>query len=144
MYSAKQVSRFIITYCYNKNHPVSNLKLQKILYFSWVDFYKETHEILFNDEICAWQLGPVVPEVYYEYCSYGGRAICESYNNDIDTKNSQILSEIIDRYIYKLASSLVDMTHRPGTPWSEIYCDGIGNRDTIPFELIISRECTDN
>ena len=80
LYNASDIAKYIISYCSSKNMPISNLKLQKVLYFTWVDYYRETGTALFLDDICAWQLGPVVPDVYYDYCSYGGRPIYLTYN----------------------------------------------------------------
>lgn len=141
LYNANDVARYLVTQCYNKNYPISNLKLQKMLYFAWVDYYKETSAPLFFDNICAWQLGPVVPEVYYEYCSYGGRPICEISESTITKADSAILDNIIDKYINIPASTLVNMTHKHGTAWDIIFNGGYGNRDIIPFSLIKEREC---
>ena len=52
--------------------PISNLQLQKILYYLQVYFIQHEGIPLFEDEIEAWQFGPVIPEVYYEYCGFGG------------------------------------------------------------------------
>ena len=140
-YFAKDIAKFIISYCSSLFHPISNLKLQKILYFVWIDYYKETLCELYSDEICAWQLGPVVPEVYYEYCSYGGRPIDENYKTEIADEDVVILQKIIDKYVYLSTSSLVNITHQPGKPWDLVYKNGMGNRHPIPFELIKSLEC---
>lgn len=76
----------IVSYCSNKKQPISNLKLQKILYYAWIDYYKRTGNALFLNDICAWQLGPVIPDVYYEFCSYAGTPIFESFDVSIDSK----------------------------------------------------------
>ena len=64
------MAKYIISRCSELRNPVSNLKLQKMLYFIWIEFYKHTGRMLFLDDICAWQLGPAVPIVYYEFCQY--------------------------------------------------------------------------
>lgn len=137
---ANAIAKYIIAKCYSLSNPISNLKLQKMLYFTWVDYYKKTSSTLFYNEICAWQLGPVVPDVYYEYCSYGGRPICNDYYSSISGNDSVILDEIVKNYINVPASILVNKTHRPGSAWDIIFNHGIGNRDTIPFSLIIEKE----
>lgn len=143
MYKALDVAKYIITYCFNQNKPISNLKLQKILYFLWVDFYKQTQKSLFKENICAWQLGPVVPEVYYEFCSYAGLPITKMFNLDslINKEQQGTINNIIDKYIDSSAYSLVEKTHKVGTPWTLTYQDGIGARDIIPFDLIQRLEC---
>ena len=94
------------------------------------------------DNICAWQLGPVVPEVYYDFCSYGGRPICACYlDTSIDECDKNILDNIIEHYIDIPASTLVNKSHTPGGAWDLVYKDGYGNRDIIPFSLIKEKEC---
>lgn len=140
--NATAVAYYIINRANQKCIPISNLKLQKILYFLWIEYYKLTGQPLFNDEISAWQLGPVVPEVYYEFCPFGSSAIRHNYDdsgleNDIKEKLNPFLDELLN----KSASSLVDLTHKPGTPWSIIFNDGSGNRRQIPYGLITALEC---
>lgn len=139
-YDAMEIARYIITQCFNLGKPVSNLKLQKMLYFLWVDFYKRTGRMLFCDGICAWQLGPVVPEVYYEYCSYAGKPICGVYATGLEPEDAKVLDTIISEYIDIPANVLVGRTHAPGTAWDIIYQNGAGNRNIIPFDLIIKKE----
>lgn len=141
LYNANDIAHYIVSECYKKHKPVSNLKLQKMLYFAWIDYYKKTSSSLFLDNICAWQLGPVVPDVYYEYCSYGGRPICETNWTIISNSDSKILDEIIDKYIDIPASVLVNETHAKGSAWDIIFNGGNGNRGIIPFTLIKEREC---
>lgn len=139
-YRVIDVADYIISRAYQCEKPISNLKLQKMLYYAWVDFYKKTSQHLFYESICAWPLGPVVPEVYNEYCSYGGRPIrLILENTDIKGSDSYILNQIIDKYIDIPASVLVNQTHTPGGAWDTIYKNGSGNREAIPFSLI--NEC---
>ncbi len=139
-YGALEVARYIITHCFEEGKPVSNLKLQKMLYFLWVEFYKRTGRMLFSDYICAWQLGPVVPGVYYEFCSYAGSPICGLYATTIESDDAEEMDAIISEYIDIPANVLVNRTHKPGTAWDIVYENGAGNRKVIPFELIIKRE----
>lgn len=136
MYKATEVAKFIIRHCAEKGYPISNLKLQKLIYFAWVDYYKKTRKELFVDPICAWQLGPVVPDVYYEYCSYAGRAISPPKSDNIKAEDKKILSPIIEKYMCISAHHLVNITHNTGTAWDKTFRHGYGNREQIPFELI--------
>ncbi len=135
-YNAKEVARFIISYCMNKNTPVSNLKLQKILYFAWVDYWKQKRRVLYTDAICAWQFGPVVPDVYYEYCTYGGLPIDVTYETSIMGEDRLTLESIVEQYRKISAYELVNMTHAEGTPWSVTFQNGSGNRKVITPDLI--------
>lgn len=140
-YKAIDVAKYIVSYCNEMNHPISNLKLQKLLYYAWIDFYKETKVYLFEDLICAWQLGPVVPDVYYEFCSYAGIPIPRSYIVDISDNDKLLINATIDKYSSYTASELVDKTHKKGKPWDLMYKNGAGARSEIPFPMIINLEC---
>lgn len=140
-YTALEIAKYIINYCNENNRSISNLKLQKILYYAWVDFFKETGTELYLDEICAWQLGPVVPSVYYEFCSYAGMPIPYEYDVDIKENDKKILNSILREYVDVSASDLVNRSHEHGTPWDLVFQGGIGNRSVIPFDLIKEKEC---
>ena len=141
IYSAMAVANYVINKSYESNHSVSNLQLQKLLYFMWIDYYKETGKTLFWDPICAWQFGPVVPEVYYEYCVYGGRPINIQCETEICESDEPVLDSIMNKYVNIPVNILVEMTHKKNSAWDVVYQGGIGNRKVIPFDLIKRIEC---
>lgn len=70
------VARYIINCAERDGHPISNLKLQKVLYFLWKRYYWKTGAYLFEDDhFFAWKFGPVIPSVYYEYFMFGAYPI---------------------------------------------------------------------
>lgn len=140
-YSALEIAKYIISYCTRKKSPINNLKLQQLLYYAWIDYYKETSKELFPDRIFAWQAGPVIPEIYYEFCSYAGKPIAKEYSVKLDNTDAPIVDLIIEKYISLTASVLVSRSHQKGKPWDLVYKDGYGNRDEILFHLIKNKEC---
>lgn len=135
------VANFIINKCYVDGRPISNLHLQYMLYYTSVEFYRQTKRDLFLDSICAWQFGPAVPEVYYKYCAYGGRPINISCETEIAEEDEKLLDNSVDKYINIPINILVKRTHEKGSPWDTIYNRGVGKRKIIPFELIKQAEC---
>jgi len=140
-YSAMKIAQYIIDYCNKHDISISNLKLQKLLYYAWIHFYKVTGRRLFKDDICAWQLGPVVPEVYSEYCAFGGKSINREYGVKLDSYDEATLQDFISEHGHMPASRFVDKSHEPGGAWDNVYDGGNGNRAVIPFDLIMSLEC---
>lgn len=140
-YQAVEVAKYIVTYSNQQNKPVSNLKLQKILYFTWIDFYKATSRHLFEDEFCAWNFGPVIPAVYRKFCIYAGESINREYHAEITPEDTDILNGIIDPYLDFSASKLVSMSHEEGSAWNQIFNNGEGKQAVIPFSLIEGLEC---
>ena len=72
--SAVDLSKYIVTKCAVDDCPISNLQLQKILYYIQKYFLKHD-SIAFYDDIEAWQFGPVVPSSYYRFCGFGAMPI---------------------------------------------------------------------
>lgn len=63
MYSAVIAAQYIILRCNQLGKSISNLKLQKMLYFLQAEFLVSQDRPCFRERIEAWDFGPVVPEV---------------------------------------------------------------------------------
>ena len=138
-YTALEIARYIISRCSGHKNPISNLQLQKILYFVQVGYLKSTGNMLFKDDFLAWQLGPVVQSVYDKYFVYGSSRIYDSYATDIDGEVRKIIDPIIDEKLFKSAWDLVNEAHVKGGPWDISY-NGYKNT-VIPAWLIKKHEC---
>lgn len=136
MYSVIELSKYIVTKCVHEGRPISNLQLQKILYYIQKEYVKSNSQAFF-EEIEAWQFGPVVPEAYYRFCGFGAMPITLTYD-DINIQESDKL--IIDPIVIEKRNmnpwDLVEDTHQPNGAWSQIYNGGAGNHKVIPIELI--------
>ncbi len=144
MCNVKQIARNIIRYSNSINAPVSNLKLQKLLYFAWIEYYKKTGTYLFNEEFSAWQFGPVVPEIYYDYCAYGGLPITRvdfRFGDSLCDEADEVIKSVVEDNKFRSALQLVNETHKPGHVWDYVYRNGAGNRNTIRFQDLIRLEC---
>lgn len=135
--SAVDLSKYIVTKCVNDNVPISNLQLQKILYYIQKYFLKQ-NELAFVDDIEAWQFGPVVPNVYYQFCGFGAMPINNEYDNiTINCKNNKgIIDNIIELKRVLNPWQMVEETHKKDGAWDTIYKGGIGNHEVIPIKLI--------
>lgn len=130
---ALDLADYIINKTIDNKNPISNLQLQKILYFVNLYHIKLTHKFLIDDEpFMAWQHGPVVSDVYAKYATYGGFLITKSneiiVENLFDTNNENLTLETkekIDDFIKFLSKidpwSLVDYSHRIGGAWQKSY-----------------------
>ena len=123
MYSVQLIARYIIKYCNKKNYSVSNLKLQKLLYFVQAEFLVSTGKPCFPEEIEAWDFGPVVPEVYHRYKVYGSSNISHMPSRPlgfIAPSDKEIIEEMVDLCAEYTASQLVEITHQQD-PWINAY-----------------------
>lgn len=137
MYSAIDVARYIIWYCKRWKYSISNLKLQKILYFVQANFLVSVGTPCFEEEIEAWDFGPVVPEVYHEFKIFGSadipKAVCLNAGEMILRKDKALINEIVEQCAKYPASVLVEITHRQA-PWREAYekyCNNIIEKNAI-------------
>lgn len=120
---AVEVAEYIIGYANEQNYPISNLKLQKILYFIQAQFLVTLGYPCFKDFIEAWDFGPVVRSVYNQYKRYGSANI---YSGDmsLETEMKEIEKDsiqlIIDKCVNFSANQLVEITHNQD-PWKNAY-----------------------
>lgn len=122
MYDVMTVAEYIIYRCNNLQKTISNLKLQKILYFVQAEFLVVKGLPCFQARIEAWDFGPVVPEVYQKYKVYGSTSIpCYGYCFDPFThKDKELIDGIVDECANYSAATLVRITHNQD-PWKNTY-----------------------
>ena len=122
MYSAINIAKYIINKCIELNRPISNLQLQKILYYVQGEYIKLNNgKILFDDDIMAWKYGPVVPTVYYEFNQYSSSDIdTEQENEVIENHVKNIIDPVIINKSMLSAWKLVEDTHNE-LPWKTSY-----------------------
>ncbi|MGF7110241.1 Panacea domain-containing protein [Treponema pedis] len=134
--NAMTIAKYVINKCTLENCPVSNLQLQKILYYIQVAFLKELKYPCFDDPIEAWKFGPVVRSVYYEYSIFGGipiERIYENIENCVSEKHKKIIDKVINQKKNLPPWALVSDTHEPGKAWSRTY-NSQGSSAEIPME----------
>ena len=93
---------------------LSNLKLQKLVYYAQGMHLAMFNEPLFDDDIKAWQYGPVVSHLYHRYKNFGNSGIPadENFNpNVIDNETQSFLDEIYDVFGQFSDIRLMELTH---------------------------------
>lgn len=139
MYNALDICRYIINYSNDKNYDISNLKLQKLLYFIQVYFLIETEKPCFYNKIEAWDFGPVIPIAYNEYKQYASTHIpyikqyieydknsiwnskrVDYNNNIISNDDKYLINAVVDKLANYTATDLVNITQHQ-KPWVNAY-----------------------
>jgi uncharacterized phage-associated protein len=148
---ARALGNFILDAADRCSIGVSNLALNKIMYFSFGQYYKNYKCYIFQDKFEAWQYGPVIPEIYHQFKIYENKkiesratklnfksGINEIVNYYFDQDKADFLSETIGLYLKIDPGRLVDWSHEKGGPWSKVWNhDGISNPGmVIPPESI--------
>jgi uncharacterized phage-associated protein len=126
MTTALAVANTFIQLAARDNAPISNMKLQKLVYFAQ-GFYAAFHNgaPLFNDEIQAWKYGPVIPELYHKFKIYFAGPIPPGHPYQVqEPLNANELAVVnwvyanLGRYT---AVQLSDFSHAQGSPWHQIF-----------------------
>lgn len=152
MHDSRDIANFLLDIADEFNCPISNMAINKLLYFlnGWylADFEKE----LCFDKFEAWEHGPVVPKIYQSFKRFGSgpiKARAERFDPStrslyyaeykFDEAERSYIAFVFQSYASMSAVTLSKMSHVEGGPWDlvrnpregEIYPKGI-----IPSKLI--------
>ncbi len=131
------VAEWIIRKFVELEECITNLKLQKLLYYAQGIGAGRFNSRLIPENFEAWEHGPVIPSIYHNYKTSGNGALSINPSADITRINSnpkalQILNETINAYGKYTAWVLRNKTHCE-SPWVETTQDSV-----IEFQKIYS------
>lgn len=136
MVDAVIVANYIIANYGNKTE-ITNLRLNKLVYFAQAVSLKQYGVPLFADEIQAWDCGPVEPAVYHAFQHYGKSVIRHpegSYETSAQLR--EIVQQVMRTYGALTSFDLVRITHREGSAWKSVYVPNANS--VITLDLIRS------
>ena len=112
-------------------NDLTNLKLQKLLYFAQGHHLAINKKRLFVDQVEAWDLGPVVRSVYDVFKEYSCYPITvfdvKTEVNPLSKEQKLFIDKVWDKYGKWSAGYLVSLTHKPHSPWSKVFVRGFSN-----------------
>ena len=115
--SAMKVANYLIWHSQKHGDAISNLKLQKILYYAHGWYLAINRRVLFSEPVEAWVRGPVVRSVWREYSHHAWKPINEAISEPaLTVAVKEHLDEVMAVYGDFSAYSLERFTHRE-TPW---------------------------
>jgi uncharacterized phage-associated protein len=155
MFDARKVANLILREFDANRFDVTNLKLNKVLYYVHAFHLARMAQPLIKNHIEAWEHGPVVRVVYQEFKEFGAAPILRpaTYLNyetgnheiigfeDIQDETRSFVLEVARYYMQFTGSQLREMTHERGGPWDVVFnsnSENRGIRDRIPNELIVT------
>ena len=122
--TASEVATYFISSFQKKNKEISNLKLQKLLYYAQA-WHLALYDVpLFDDKIEAWVHGPVVPGVFREYKQFGWNPL--SVPAPVQDAGPSIFPKGVKKHLEEVAHvygkfdavALERMTHQE-SPWRD-------------------------
>jgi uncharacterized phage-associated protein len=123
-YKAENVANYLIFLASQENQEkeregITNLKLQKILYFAQVYYLAKLGKPLFVENLEAWDYGAVVPEIYRKFKRYKNEPIIlVEDKSTVAEEDKETLKKVWDAFGGYSASRLVDIVHAHA-PWKE-------------------------
>lgn len=130
MHDAIKVANYILSFSENQlNNPITNLQLQKILYYVQGMSLRLFKKQMFSNEIEAWRYGPVIPDVYYWFNNNSSDAITgvSSEINDFMPQEIELINQVVTQLVYIDPWDLVRKTHSE-EPWKKNYYPGVNNK----------------
>lgn len=121
MVSVHQVADCFIRQAHEVGDPITNLKLQKLVYYAQAWYATLNRgKPLFAEPFEAWVHGPVCPPLYQRFKAYSYRAIDEDIKHrpDLPAGVCTHLEEVMQVYGGFSAYDLERMTHNEA-PWLE-------------------------
>ena len=117
MINAIDVARYIVAYFHECEDPITNLKLQKLLYYVQGWHLAIEDKEAFPENFQAWVHGPVIREIYDKFKSYRWNPISEAIDTPIlpDTIRD-LIDEVLEVYGADSAFALEQRTHLE-MPW---------------------------
>ena len=136
MLSCFDIADYFIGLANETGSFISNLKLQKLVYYAQA-WHLALHDApLFEEDFQAWIHGPVIPVLFEQYQSFSWRPIQKEVTVDLPDTVEAFLEEVVDEYFGCDAYDLMRMV-RAEMPWKKAR-NGISHDE--PSENTISKE----
>lgn len=115
--SPKVVARWFINHAdRDAGEALTQLKLQKLVYYADAWFLANFDKPLINEDFEAWAHGPAVRSLYSKYKSFGWEAIPPESGSEPTKDIAKFLAAIFEEYGQFSAKRLERMTHEEA-PW---------------------------
>jgi len=150
-YDARGIANLILDRTDQAGRAISNMALNKLIYFSHAWFLVSFRRPLVLQHFEAWQHGPLIQDVYHSFKKFRDRPITSRAERldrvsakyikcevELDRSELALLSRIIEDYSPIPAAKLRGMTHVLGGPWERVWnYEGASNPGMIiPDDLI--------
>jgi uncharacterized phage-associated protein len=134
------------------------IKLFKLLYFLDFEHYKDIGRSVTGLEYEAWELGPVPEKLNSEIKQGAEQDLLDALNIDLRSfaddkkyykitakrrenhmvfspREEEIMKRLVSDFKFHTAEQMTEATHLPNLPWFQVWRDGEGEGDDIPYDL---------
>jgi uncharacterized phage-associated protein len=153
MYEARKVCNFLIARYGERSFDLTNLRLNKLLYFIHGWGLTSRPEGLVRNHFLAWQHGPVIKPVYDAFKNFGDKPVTRPAqfldyatgttrtieHDDITVADAKTICHVFENYATYTTSELRNLSHEAGGPWDVVYRACLNDKrmsPRIPNDLI--------
>jgi uncharacterized phage-associated protein len=143
-YDSRAVANAILHYANSTGKTLTPMQIIKLVYVANGWSLALLDRPLIEEQIQAWQYGPVIPNVYRAFNRFGSAPITQAainaatgfeYTADFDPEDMRLIKAVVDSYGHMHAFQLSNKMHEPGTPWTETF-KTTGAYSVIPQDVI--------
>ena len=117
--TAHDVAERLISICLDHGDLLTNLKLQRLLYYAQAWHLALYDRPLFPDRFAAWATGPIQPEVYETHGGCGDGPLARPIRSIVLTKKrEQHLCDVLEAY-GDMSSFTLERLSMDEEPWRE-------------------------
>lgn len=129
-YDPRAIANAVLERANQIGRPLTNLDLQKIVYFLHGHFLRRHGRPLVDGEFEAWTYGPVHRTLYEAFKAYGDgpvdaratsfdpiRRVRRELPALSDPEAIEVLDDVLHHYLDIPTFALVEITHQRGSPW---------------------------
>ena len=133
-YDVRKIANAILDQADQRGYPVTNMALNKLLFFAHGWFLALHERPLVSSSFEAWQFGPVHPQVYRQFKVNDDQPIRgRAHGLDVSTGCSvrveydlsvlelEHVAKIVDFYAGQSAVRLSQISHEEGAPWDQVW-----------------------
>lgn len=133
-YDVRAIANFVLDLAEERGQTLSNLSINKIVFFLHAYFLAQFDRPLVSAKIEAWKYGPVFRELYREFKIFEDGPILErAYRISPESGTKELcqcvlpenekifLEEFGRKFVSLSASALVSISHEAGSPWDQVW-----------------------
>lgn len=121
--SPQAVANAFIEIAREEKMSLTNMQVQKLVFLAQGYALALIGSCLYENNIHAWQWGPVIPSLYKKLRKYGSGVVSETLEAPDsvvkDTSEFEIILGVWENYGKFTGGQLSAMTHKPGSPWDK-------------------------
>lgn len=135
MYDVRDIANLTLEFADQRNLKLTNLSLQKLLYFVHGWFYSMYEQPLIKNKFEAWKFGPVQRVIYDQFKAFrdgpikGVRAMyIDPATGDpiyreprIGLEHADVIRGVLEKYARYTAGQLVQESHVEDGPWEYVW-----------------------